>query len=374
MTSIRRAASIAAPALASLCLAGCVTSTASSGGGPKLTPKVTHVDGRVITPAQAKAVVTSTMTTNNRANKAFDSKLLATYESGSAFTLDHSTYLQDRLALAAKDPLTAYEPFTVEVSEVGVPGRTGYPFHWLALGTQVLESKSAPATSTCVAALDFSRTSAGQPWRIDIEPSLPASLTPKLAIGKDGYVASPGGRGFTARVDALPGRVVAALRSEELTGKLGPFTKSDFTRQCGAIPNPRVDVESGEAEGLDARDTYAVDRGTASSAYALTGGRALVLFTLNFDDEVTAGADTPLSWSHKATKADPAPAYEYLLPVGDYSHVSESGELEIAAVLSPSGSYSIVGSYSGITAITGTKATATPTGTTPGTLTAFVSR
>jgi hypothetical protein len=298
------------------------------------------------------------MATNNRANARLDSSLLASYEAGSAFTLDNASYEADRVAHFRPLP----SPFTVDLTELAVTRQTSFPARFVAEGIQRPLSKSAPAAPTsCGTILTFERGSPRSPWRIVLEPSLAASQLPHLAGGSGGF--SPAVDAARRRVaDGLPARVVRALLTEETTGRLGPFRPSDFTDPCGGIPNPRQDVTSAEAAGFGQRDLFRTAARPDTTAVALAGGGTLVMFTLRFEDQLLATEPSNLiDWSHPSLSRSPAEAWTYFLAAGTYSEVNESGELEMAVELSASAtSWHFLGSYGGVTSVTGHRATPSP--------------
>ena len=97
------------------------------------------------------------------------------------------------------------------------------------------------------------------------------------------------------------------------------------------------------------------------------------MFTLRFEDQVIA-ASGAIAWKPTAVAAGAGGAWQYFLAAGAYSQVIEKGEIQIAAEINPGGkTYSVIGTYPGITSVTGTKAS-TSTTTPGGTLTSYLSR
>ncbi|HLI43593.1 MAG TPA: hypothetical protein VKU92_03900 [Acidimicrobiales bacterium] len=349
---VRAARKVAAAAVAAAVLGAC--SSTGGGASPK-TGKPASDAAPVVSPSAARAILGPTMATNNRANARLDSSLLASYEAGSAFALDNATYEADRAAHFRPPPA----PFTVDLMQLALTRQTAYPAKFVAEGIQHSLSKSAPAAATsCGTILTFERASSRSPWRIVLEPSLKASQLPRLASGSGGF--APAVDQARRRVaDGLPEKVVQALLTEETTGRLGPFRPSDFTDPCGGIPNPRQDVTSAEAAGFSQRDLFRTAARPDTTAFALAGGGTLVMFTLRFEDQLLATEPSNLiDWSHPSLSQSPGEAWTYFLSAGTYSEVSESGELEMAVELSPSGtSWRFVGSYGGVTSVTGHRAT-----------------
>jgi hypothetical protein len=325
-----------------------------------------------ITPSAARSVLTKTDKTNNTANASYNSSLLRSYESGSAFAIDDASYRQDELARKAKDPIGANEPFTVKPLAYSLSTEGPSAGSWVVVGTQENLGKPTAKAPICNTALVFDRPASGDSWHIILEPTLAAGYAPSFAVGSGDRAQRPP-VSLSRRVDAVPGRIRQALLSEETSGRLGPFTKADFNRPCGSIPNPRSDVTQAQAAGFDGRDLFSVATPSDTHAYELKGGSALVIFTLGYSDQIVAGSGEAIPWQHTASAANPAPPFVYLLGAGDYSAVDEAGELELAVVVSPSGSLSVVGSYPGVTRVTGVPSKVTTPGSSgPGVLTSKV--
>ena len=350
-----------------LALTGCTSPSsprAGGSGGRADSGNRGASSGRVlVTPEAARGLVGPTMATNNRANAALSSSLLASYEAGSAFALDNSTYAADRTAKYHPP----YTPFTVSLKAVGVTRQVSWPARFVALGTQRSLTKNGPAGPSCGTALLFQKTSASGRWHIVLEPSLDGHQIPKVATAPGGYAPAVS----VARLrqaDKVPKQAVKALMALETSGRLGPFQRSDFTGQCWQLPNPRLDVASAEASGFSQRDLFSTASRPDTATVALAGGRTLVIFTLGFEDELVATASSnPIAWSHPALSKNPGAAWMYFLASGTYSQIVERGELEVAVELSPSGrSWRVVGAYSGVTSLKGHRVKATspgPTGT-----------
>lgn len=333
--------------VAGLGLAGC-SGASSASSGTEASPTGTPV----VSPSAARKVIAPTMATNNKANAKLDSALLASFEGGSAFAIDDATYKADKAARFTPPA----SPFTLDLGELALTRQTTWPATFLAVGTQQPLQKSSSKAATCDAMLDFQKTSASGKWRIVLEPTVNAKGVPKLAKAKAGYAptVSPATEKLA---DALPAKVTAALLAEETSGKLGPFSKSDFTGDCWELPNPRADLTEAAEAGYDQRDLFSPIDPPDTQSVALAGGSTLVMFTLRFEDEMISSSDNPVSWGHPSLSKNPEEAWTYFLASGSYSEVKESGELQVAVVLSPGGKkWSVVGSYSGVTSVTGTKA------------------
>jgi hypothetical protein len=346
----------AATALAfAISLTGCTTSPASTPGGRSGTV--------VLTPRKADQILASVMATNNRSNAALDTKLLGTYETGSAFTIDSADYEASRLAHSSSSVPFGVVPLQTVLSSVGLSG--GTPARFLVVGRTVIEKKlpkkdlgACPEDDTL---LVFQATARGR-WQIVLEPSADAGGFAELATG-GGHEASPVPAALASTAAGVPSRVANALVRYEASGSLGPFDKSDFNGACWAVPDPRAAVEQAQASGFDARELFS-PAGLALT-YLLRNGKALELFTLRYADTIVAPVNSPIIWHHNARIVSSS-----LLPAGSYSRITESGEVEIAAFVDSSGAYKLVGAYSGTTEITGDR-TAPGSSTTQPTLLAF---
>jgi|GEM_PF-2823139 len=348
-------------ALAAGLLAGCTSAASPASGGSSTT---SPGRGGTLTVAEADAIVRSVMATNNRANAHLDTRLLGSYEAGSAYTIDAAQYQASRLAHASNNV-----PFSVVPLEtVLAPGSATSPERFVVVGKTVLLKKlpksqlgSCPSNDTL---LVFQRSAGGR-WQIVLEPSASTGAFARFATTA-GHVASPVPSSLASTAGGVPGRVARALVRYEASGALGPFRRSDFSGSCWAVPDPRAAVQGALQAGFDARELFSPSG--AALTYPLEGGRALELFTLRFADTIVAGSGTSIYWRHDSTIPSSA-----LLPVGHYSRVTESGAVEIAAFVSPSGSYQLCGAYSGTTSITGVRAKVSSGGTGP-TLLGFVRR
>lgn len=301
-----------------------------------------------------RGLLAKTMAENNRSNDELSSKALAGYEAGSAYAIDDATYKADRLAeKEVKGFRATSSPFTVRQKLFALQAASAWPVQLLAGGPVASLSAHAPAGPACGSLLDFEKTASGGRWRIVLEPTTDKGGLPALAE-RDGYASGVSAR-TVRRADRLPGEVAKQLLSFETSGKLGPFTKSDFTGSCWQLPDPRSDLVGAEASGYDARDLYRPASPADTAVFSLSNGRSLVIFTLSFTDELVAtSSSNPVVWTRPSPKREPGAVWTYLLRAGSYGEISEKGDLEVAVVLSPaSGRYSVVGSYEGVTAVTG---------------------
>ncbi|MHB1988658.1 MAG: hypothetical protein ACYCSF_11855, partial [Acidimicrobiales bacterium] len=361
----RRLGTTASLAMAAGVLLGaCSSSPASGGRALGATPSTDH--GAVATPGAARSVVAPTMAINNRSNAKLDSGLLATYEAGSAYALDNSTYRADRLAKAN----LSNAPFTIHLRSIGLVRQATWPAQFLAVGPIVSLAKKVPKAPSCAALLDFEKMSASGRWRIVLEPSTDNKDLPHFAVTAGGFAQRPTPAAVRA-ADAVPSEVAKALFSQETSGALGPFEKSDFTGSCWQLPDPRLDVIGAQQSGYTQRDLFSRAFPPDTAAFALAGGRTLVMFTLHYDDELIAEAPSrPIEWSRASVTKDPGAIWTYFLRPGPYSEIREKGAVEVAVELSSNHKhYTVIGSYSGVTSVTGTRASRASTQVPTGTLT-----
>jgi hypothetical protein len=297
------------------------------------------------------AIVTATMTTNNRANRSIDVSLLKTYEAGSALAIDAASYAE---SAKTSSSACSYPPFGITVLETVALGGSSYPRRFLALGSSrpLSPPKGCTAPSTrCPdpdSLFEFEQSAAAAPWRIVLEPSAPTGRIVDLAT--EGAAAAPVAKQAAADAELLPGAVAAALGSFETTGRLGRLSAGAFQSSCFVLPNPRAALEQYVKSGVTEQQIYtpATDRATA----ALAGGGTLSLFTLNFVTTlVPTASDGSIEWV-SVPSAEPVTA---LLPTGQYARIVQHGAVQLAVKASSSGRFTIIGAYSGVTSITGTK-------------------
>lgn len=349
---IRRRPLAALALCAAVVLAGCTQQAptartrSSTGAGSTTAPAKGS-----LTNSQMASIVTATMATNNRANRSIDLSLLKTYEAGSALAIDAASYAESAKTTSSA---CSYPPFGISVLETLALGGTSYPRRFLALGTSrpLTPPKGCTAPSTSCPDADslfeYEQPAAQAPWKIVLEPSAPTGRIVDLAA--DGSAAAPLPEQAAAEAEHLPGTVAKALGSFETTGHLGRLSAGEFQSSCFVLPNPRAAFEQYVKSGVTEQQVYtpATDLVTAP----LSGGGALSLFTLNFVTTlVPTAADGSIEWV-SVPSAEPVTA---LLPTGQYSRIVQHGAMELAVTTSSSGRFTIIGAYSGVTSITGTK-------------------
>lgn len=331
------------------CAAGC-----SSGGAPAGTGATASSAASL---SQARAIVARTVVVNNRANSRLDATLLHSFESGSAYSIDAAVYTMSKRA----HETAGLSPFGIRVRSLSVPLRSGAPRPFAVLGTSYPIGSHQPVTSSACNYMDpllvFQRPSPGSPYDIVLEPTVDARAVGGFASAAGGYAAAvPAAEQSVA--GALPGQVAHDLEHYEVSGSLGPFTRSDFTGTCWSVPDPRVALKTAEQANLSARELFRPTGEVAS--FLLTGGRTIVIFTLSYSEQlVPLSSSRSIAWTSRPKQSLPS----VLLPTGHYSRITENGEVEIAAVLTPgavAGRFRLVGDYPGVTSIVGTRSSAPP--------------
>lgn len=351
-----------------LLLAGC-TSTGSAGGGTTRPPASTSKTGRLTAPVtgqQMAAIVAATATENNRANQSLSLSELKSYEAGSALAIDGAAYAESAQLTNSE---CSFLPFGVKVLQAMAKGGTSYPAQFVVLGnTYQMKPPHGCRTSTagCPDAgtiLVFSRSTASSPWQIVLEPNADPGDTIRLrgsgANGSGSIAAGMPPAGPDPKV--VPTDVANALEGYETSGHLGSLKATYFTGSCWPIPDPRAAYEQYRKSDVNEAESYSPASDLVS--YVTASGRsALAIFTLHFEIQlVPAEASSSIAWASDP-ESDPVTA---LLPTGAYSRIVENGSLQIAAVVGSGANgtdFTIIGSYGGVTSISGTKGSTSSSG------------
>lgn len=202
-----RAAVVVAGLLPALVASGCARSAPKGdapGGGP------TPTAAAVLTEAEARSLLAEVSRKNNRANAAFDSRLLGEYEAESSFRIDEAVYRIGRvLDPQHKDPLTSFE-YTARAFHL--PRSAGYP-QWFLADTSISTAKRRYL-------LVLSRPAADQPWKMVIQAALDGEL-PAMARDAAGNAVTMPADDATALV-AGPNEVAAAHAAYLSAGRSAP--------------------------------------------------------------------------------------------------------------------------------------------------------
>lgn len=302
------------------------------------------------------SIVSQTMVVNNKANEELNLGLLKTYEAGSALAIDGASYEQSKQVTGSD---CSYLPFGVHVTQaVAVPGSV-FPERFLAVGaTYPIPTTEHCATGSCPDSgtlLAFERVSSSAPWKIVLEPSVESGPFTKLSA--EGSTATAATTSEEAAGKSVPSQLAAALTTYASSGALGPLKPSWFTGSCWALPDAHQQATEQLKVGVVEHETFTTTPDLEQ--YAVVAGGVLDLFTLDFEtQQVPAGASGSISWVSEPN-TDPVSG---LLPSGQYSRITETGSLQIAAIAQRNGTFALVGDYYGVISVKGVKAPGSSSG------------
>jgi hypothetical protein len=331
-------------------LSGCASQSAAASRVASRRPAHKAAAG-FLSYSQMASVVAETMATNNRANASLDLSLLKTYEAGSALAIDAASYAESRKVTGIS---CAYAPFGLKVLQAATLGSGAYPQRFVVLGTTYelpLRKGCTSAKSACPtpdSLFEFERSGPASHWRIVLEPSADSGRIVDLAT--NGSSARSLTAAQAASAQRVPHAAAVALQSYGVTGRLGPLSAAEFTSKCWLLPSPRAAFEQYAKGGVSESQIYSPMSGEVS--LPLAGGAALAIFVLGVKSTlVPASRGSSIDWISDPA-ADPVTA---LLPSGQYSRITERGQLELGAVTSARGGFRIIGAYTGVTSIAGVK-------------------
>jgi len=302
----------------------------------------------ILRPASVPGIMARYVSVNNRANATLSSPLLASIETGAAFTMDDASYTVDRAAGNPTLDGKTYYPFYAHVLSRSVPTEHHYPLRF-AVASREIPSASDPARvrpcATNSGIFDFVKSSAAAPWRIDLEPYLPvAAAMPDFAVSPSGYGQIVAASKLATSPARLAAEIVAGLVRDSASGDPAPMPTGDFTSGICRLSllNPHELVAYGPAHALTITFAAVPFKTANDVAYALRGGSSLVL--LNVEESETARSvrsNGYVTWAQSPSQPD-----TYFLPAGRYPAVTESYLQELAVVEPPTGStFKVVGSY-----------------------------
>lgn len=164
--------------------------------------------------------------------------------------------------------------------------------------------------------------------------------------------SGPSAKPLTAAQDEVAGALAhataAALESYEETGRLGPLSAAEFASKCWTLPNPRAAFEQYVKGGVAESQIYSPMADQVS--LGLADGGVLAMFGLDFKSTlVPASAGSLIDWVSDPAQ-EPATA---LMPSGQYSRITERGQLELGVVSVGRKGFRIIGAYSGLTSVAG---------------------
>jgi hypothetical protein len=242
----------------------------------------------LITPSQARQVVTSYWTQNEKANLAADPALLEPIESGPALTFDQvfatrSAKLNRHLAEARPlRKLTVY-----------VPHQSRFPAEFAARIDTVNADPNGHVTTEPFSFLNlFEMSAAGQPWKSTFFVALSPDDTITIAIRGDGYVAQVP---ITGGAQAVPPGEMSQLVADYLNTSTAGMGVDDSRldgapRMQAVARSQRLSIEGARLAGF----TLTVKAGPGpggSHAYRSAQDEAVVFFALSTVEVATAARD-----------------------------------------------------------------------------------
>jgi hypothetical protein len=240
--------------------------------------------------AQYQDAVRQVWASNNRMNLTDDASLPDHFETGNA-VLGDRVYIAGRKAQGVGPGLLSALP--LKSAEVWVPPQNGYPTHFLALVNSLLVRQGRPDQSSPSGYFfELARGSKNAPWKIDDWTFMAsASQKPPIAVDGRGQATQLSGSGSTGRFLVDPGQLSAAYEqffvdSANQQSYSGPFTHDAWTG--GEIQLRGAADQSMTTLGatLDSQ----VGQAGGTSAWAATGGGAVVFFHLRIAETVSATA------------------------------------------------------------------------------------
>ncbi len=291
--------------------------------------------GPVVTPAGAQAALASYSRQNIAADKTLSIAAQQVGEQGTARILDDS-WFQFEAAAGYKtlDGPTFY-PFSFNPLEDSVPRQATFPASF-AIAARVSYSAGTPAylrgCPTATSMLVFARKSAATPWKVVLEPTINLSALPKFAASSDGFATAVDPRRLSVAPLRVPRLLAKELRGYEASGKLGTILRSSYfgaQGQCWSIPDVHAAAHTFATPGVSVSFLVTGHRPTDARAFAVTGGAALVIASLNY--RWTLHATAPHKIVIRAIAHNPV---SHQVPAGSYSSVTEQGICQVA-VLDP---------------------------------------
>jgi hypothetical protein len=242
----------------------------------------------LITPSEARQVVTSYWTQNEKANIASDAALLEPIEAGPALTFDQviamrSSKLNRHLAEAR--PLRKVTVY--------VPHQSRYPAEFAArIDTVDSDPQGKLSTQPFSFFNVFEKASAGEAWKstLFVAPNLGDTIA--IPIGGDGYTGRlPIGGSTQAVAPSQLGQVVADYLNAATAGLGVDDSKLDGAPRIDAVARgQRLSIDGARRAGFTLTMQAAPGPG-GSHAYGSAQDQAVVFFTLTSVSVATATRD-----------------------------------------------------------------------------------
>lgn len=291
-----RVLAVTTAAVLGLALSGCVTVH----GEDVVVPATTE--------GEAKKVLDSFVTSNNKANRTFDVALSSTVESGALGAIDQAG-LKARKAVH-KDQNPDFQPIELTDARYHIPQQAGWPKYFIA------DAQNARSSSDSRWLVVFTRDSLDARWKASYLSVFAKDAIPRFAKDEDGYLEDiPADE--EAGLAMAPGKVGAAYTAYLADGKGTVFAPGAYTDQLR------------EERRSNARTTTVwndfIDRSPEKGAFAPVAlrtedGSALVFFSTSHHQKQTAA---------EGLKPPPADRYAQALMTGTpersvtYNYVAE---------------------------------------------------
>lgn len=233
----------------------------------------------LISPGEARQVVTSYWTQNEKANLVGgDPALYESIESGPALIFDQAQAVRN-----AKLNRRLAEPRPLRKVTVYVPHQTSFPAEFAArIDTVGYDREGKLNTQPSSSFNVFEKGSAGQAWKLTffvVEPAFGETIS--IAIGSDGYVAQvPAVETGQAVVPGLMPQLVADYINSATAGIGMDDSKLDGAPGIDAVARgQKVSIEGARRAGFTQTMQAAPGPG-GSHAYRSAEGRAVVVFAI----------------------------------------------------------------------------------------------
>lgn len=203
-----RVLAVTTAAVLSLALSGCLTVH----GEDVVVPATTE--------GEAKKVLDSFVTSNNKASRTFDTKLGATVESGALGAIDQAGLKARKAVHEGENP--SFQPIELTDARFHIPQQAGWPKFFVA------DAQNAQSSSGSRWLVVFTRDSLDARWKASYLSVLAADAIPQFATDEDGYLEDiPVDE--EAGLTMAPQEVGAAYTGYLKDGKTTVFASGEYT-------------------------------------------------------------------------------------------------------------------------------------------------
>jgi hypothetical protein len=242
----------------------------------------------LVTPSEARQIVTDYWTQNEKANVSGDGSLFETIESGPALTFD-----QAAAARNAKLNRHLAEARPLRKLTVYVPHQSRFPAEFAArIDTVTADRNGKPTTQPLSLFNVFEKASAGQAWKSSFFAQAAPSETITIPIGDDGYAAQvPIGGSAQAVPPGRMGQLVADYVNAVTAGMGVDDLELDGAPGIEAVARgQKLSIEGARRAGFTLTFQSAPGPGGAH-AYRAVQDKAVVFFTVSSVQVVAAARD-----------------------------------------------------------------------------------